>query len=88
MSQKPIKHFKKKTKNILRGLSLRRDEYFVHNLVIGVGVIMIRVGVWWILDIYLVDYGVVWRIVCIMIGILLLYLVDGGIDQLWGRWWE
>gem|GEM_PF-7102254 len=46
MSQKPIKHFKKKTKNILRGLSLRRDEYFVHNLVIGVGVIMIRVGVW------------------------------------------
>ncbi len=83
-----MSHFKKirkNTKNLFRGLSLGRDEYFLRNLTAWVWVIMIWAGVRWILDLYLVPYGIQGRVVCVLIGILLLYLIDGDIGQLWGK---
>jgi len=80
-----MKHFIKRSKKLFRWLSLRWDEYFVHNLVIGVSVIMIWAWVWGIVDLIVIDYGIWWRIGSIVLGILLLYLIDGSITQLWGR---
>lgn len=78
-------HLLKRSKKLFRWLSLRWDEYFVHNMVIGISVIMIWVGVWGIVDSLVANYGIRWRIGSIIVGIVLLYLIDGSITQLGGK---
>jgi len=65
------------------GLSLSPNAVFFRTLVIALVVIFIWRGIWNLLDDYLLpDYPFVSNIICIVIGLMLLYLPDGDIEEL------
>jgi Fuseless len=70
-------------KNKFSGLSLSRDRHFVRNLVIAVGVVLVRRGVWHLADMYLLpNHPLASSIVSLIVGILILYLPDGTLEHL------
>jgi hypothetical protein len=72
-------------KNKFAWLSLSRDKHFVRNLVIAVGVVLVRRGVRHLADMYLFpNHPLASNIVSLVIGILILYLPDGTLEHLGG----
>lgn len=56
----------------------------IHTLVMAVAVVMIRRGVWWILDKFLFpNHELISYIVGVIIGILIIYIDDKRVDELW-----
>lgn len=72
----------KKNKQIT-GLSLCWDRDFIKNLVIVIGVVAVWRGMWNLMDIYIFpEQPFLSNGLCIVIGVLLLYLPDGSFHQM------
>ncbi len=72
-------------KNIFSWLSLKQDKYFIRNLVIAIGVVLVWRGIWHLADEYLFPNNeTLSSIVSLIAGILILYLPDGTLEQLGG----
>lgn len=65
------------------GISLKWDKHFVRNILIVIGVVLVRRGVRHLADKYLLpDHPTLSDIVSIIIGIAILYLPDGTLEHL------
>lgn len=72
-------------KNKFSWLSLRRDKHFIRNLVIAIGVVLVRRGVWHLADEYLFPNDQLFSsVVSLIVWILILYLPDGTLEHLGG----
>lgn len=71
-------------KSKLLGLSLRRDDGFIRNIIVVMGTVLVRAGMRWLLEKYLFDDSSGAYIISIIIGVLLLFLLDGSLEKLWG----
>lgn len=66
-----------------KGLSFKLDKYFLRNLVVVLGVVMVWRGLWDIVDKYFLPGNpLLSDVFSIIIGILLLYLPDSNLDDL------
>ncbi len=65
-------------------LSLRRDDGFIRNIIVVMGTVLVRAGMRWLLEKYLFDDSSGAYIISIVIGVLLLFLLDGSLERLWG----
>lgn len=64
---------------------MRRDKHFMRNIVIAIGVVLVRRGVWHLADMYLFpNHPLASNIVSLIVGILILYLPDGTLEHLGG----
>lgn len=65
------------------GISLKRDKHFIRNIIIVIGVVLVRRGVRHLADKYLLpNHPTLSDIVSILIGISILYLPDGTLEHL------
>lgn len=72
-------------KNRLHWLSFKFDKYFIRNLIVVVGVTLVRRGIRMLCDRYLLpQYPLLSGIVSIVLGILVLFLPDGSLESLGG----
>jgi uncharacterized membrane protein len=66
-------------------ISLSRDRHFVRNLIIAIGVVLVRRGVRHLADMYLLpNHPLASNIISLIVGILILYLPDGTLEHLGG----
>ena len=66
-----------------RGISLKPNPRFFEKLITAIAVVMVWRGVWNLLDTYLFpQHKILSDVLSIVIGLLLLYLPDGEIDDL------
>ncbi len=78
--------FFKKTTNIKSGLSLKPRRYFVRDLLIVAGVVLVWRGIWHLADRFLFpDYPLLSEALSILIGLFLLYLPDRDLSHLTGE---
>jgi Fuseless len=69
---------------VFNGLSFKRDETFIPNLVLCVGVVFVRRWLWNLIDLYFFpENQLVSNIVAIVIWIFCIYLPDHSFSQLW-----
>ena len=72
----------KKTKRILKGLSLRYDPLFIRNLTLMASVVLIWRGIEHLLDIYFFPNNeILSSVLTIIIGIVLLFIFDSEIES-------
>lgn len=77
--------FFKKPINIKSGLSLKPRRYFVRDLLIVIGVVLVWRGIWHLADRFLFpDYPLLSEALSILIGLFLLYLPDKDLSHLTG----
>jgi len=70
-----------KLSKLLRGLSLKPNPHFLVRLINALAIVMVWRGMWNLLDTYFFPQHKIFSdILCIVIGLLLLYLPDGEID--------
>ena len=78
--------FFKKTINTKSGLSLKPRRYFVRDLLIVAGVVLVWRGIWHLADRFLFpDYPLLSEAFSILIGLFLLYLPDRDLSHLTGE---
>lgn len=70
-------------KNKFSWISLKRDKHFVRNIIIAIGVVLVRRGVRHLADMYLFPNNpLISNIVSLIIWILILYLPDWTLEHL------
>lgn len=80
--RKRVRKFFKKN---LPGISLERDPNFIRNILIVLGVILVRRGGWNILDTYMLpEQPLLSNLLSVFLGIAILYLPDRSLDELGG----
>lgn len=73
----------KKLEKKVSGISLRWDRDFIKNLVIVIGVVAVWRGMWNLMDHYIFPSNpLLSNLICIVLGIFLLYLPDGSFHQM------
>ena len=77
---KPKRHTLMASK--LLGLSLKRDDSFIYNIVITMGTVFVRWGMRWLLEKHFFDGGNMRYILSVIIGIIMLFLLDGSLETL------
>ena len=64
-------------------LSLRMHDSFAHTLIVVFGVVLVWRGLWNLIDIYIFPGNPVFSsVVTVVLGVFLLYLPDGSLDDL------
>ncbi len=67
-------------------LNFKWKKSNIHLIIIAIAIVMIRRGIWWILDDFLFPNNqLLSYVVWIIVGILILYIDDKRLEELWSH---